>query len=203
MEKKQQTGLSPKELWKKHKSNILFVLFLAWMILFPQNPVRIWMTKGVGWVRMMVEPLEKKPEKYRQLTVENKEWQITGLDGQTYRLKDFEGKPLVINVWATWCPPCVAELPSLESLYREYGDRVHFIFLADDRPDKVKAFLQQRQLDIPVYFSASRRPFALRSESIPTTFVLDKNMQIRVRKTGAMDWHTKKVTRLLDKYIKE
>ncbi|NPA43331.1 MAG: TlpA family protein disulfide reductase [Chlorobi bacterium] len=198
-----QKGLSPRQLWKKHKANIFFVLFLAWMILFPRNPVRIWMTKGAGLLRMAVERIELPEKKQETLRPQDLQWQLTDLAGKTVTLEQLGDKPVLINVWATWCPPCVAELPSLEQLYRRYGDRVHFVFLADDDPAKVRAFLDKRGLDIPVYFETAPRPFALRTSAIPTTFVLDRNRRVRVRKTGAMNWNSRKVRKLLDRLLAE
>jgi len=205
MEKKipHQGGLSPKELWQKHKSNIVFVVFLAWMILFPRNPVRIAMTKGTGIIRTTVERLELPRKKQQRLRPEDMRWQLIDSGGKIYSFKDFSDKPVVINVWATWCPPCVAELPSLIKLHETYGNRVHFIFLADDRPEKVRQFLQQKNWNIPVYYSGSKRPFLLQSESIPATFIIDRHQIIRVRKTGAMNWNTPKVKKLMDKLLRE
>ncbi len=195
--------LSPKNLWKKHKFDILFVLFVLWMFLFPKNPVRILLTDWVGKARTAVESFELDNEDQVILSGKDLSWKLVDGNGEAITLEHLKGKPVLINVWATWCPPCVAELPSLEKLYSVYGNRVHFVFLAEDDPKKVKDFLAKRNLDLPVYFSASSRPFVLQSQSIPTTFILDKNMRLKVRKTGAMDWNAQKIRKLLDKYSEE
>ncbi len=198
---KKETSSSQKSFFKKQWSNILFVLFLAYMIFVPQNPVRIWLTKAVGLVRTQVESFEL--DEAEQYVLQNKdwEWQLLDMNNQIHTLKEFKGKPILINVWATWCPPCVAELPSLEKLYKARGNEVFFIFLAEDEPSKVQNFLKQRKLEIPVFFAVTPRPPMLKSSSIPTTFILDKNGVIKVRKTGAMDWNTEKIKDLLKKYV--
>ncbi len=185
--------------WRKHLSNILFVLFLAWMIIFPKNPVRIWMTEAMGFLRTQVESFELDKDEQYTFTPKDYRWQLVDLQGNPVRFSEFKEKTVLINAWATWCPPCVAELPSLEKLYRDYGQKTVFIFLAEDRPAKVETFLQQKNLQIPVYFSYTNRPPMLATRSIPTTFIIDKKGVIRVRKTGAMDWNTRKIRKLLDK----
>ncbi len=185
--------------WRRHLSNILFVLFLAWMVLFPKNPVRIWLTEAMGFLRTQVESFELDQDEQYTFTDKDYRWQLMDLQGNPVTFSRFKGKTVLINAWATWCPPCVAELPSLEKLYRDYGQETVFIFLAEDRPNKVQAFLKQRHLDIPVYFSYANRPPMLATRSIPTTFIIDKKGVIRVRKTGAMDWNTRKIRKLLDK----
>ncbi len=199
---KKKTSSSQKSFLKKQWSNILFVLFLAYMIFVPQNPVRIWLTKAVGLVRTQVESFELKNEEQYTLRDNDWEWQLLDLNNQIHTLKEFKDKPILINVWATWCPPCVAELPSLAKLYKARGNEVFFIFLAEDEPSKVQNFLKQRNLEIPVFFAVTPRPPMLKSSSIPTTFIIDKNGVIKVRKTGAMDWNTEKVKNLLKKYRK-
>ncbi len=199
----QKEPLSPRNLWKKHKSDILFVVFVLLMFIFPKNPLRILLTDMMGKARTVVESFELNKKDRKILSDKDLEWQLVTMDGQVVSLAQFSDKPVLINVWATWCPPCVAELPSLEKLYQDYGDRVHFIFLADDNPDKVQDFLARKNLKIPVYFSATARPFVLKSGSIPTTFILDKNHRLRVKKTGAMNWNAAKIRNLLDKYIAE
>ncbi len=189
--------------WRKQWSNILFVLFLAWMLFFPKNPVRIWLTEAMGFLRTQVESFELDKDEQYSLRPVDFQWKLYDLQGNEMTFAQFKGKPVLINLWATWCPPCVAELPSLAALRKAYGDRVHFIFLAEDHPEKVRAFLRERQLDIPVYFSGRGRPPMIQSRSIPTTFIIDKQGRIRVKKTGAMDWNTGKIKKLLDKYSNE
>ena len=61
-------------------------------------------------------------------------------------------KPLYLNFWATWCPPCVGEMPAIEAMYRKYGDRLHFAAVSvDDEKGAAAAFIQSRGLTVPVY----------------------------------------------------
>ncbi len=190
--------------WKnyaaKHKWDIAFVLFLAYMIFVPQNPVRIFLTELVGKARTGIEGITL--DKDEQVSLDENVWQWTLADdrGNTLRLGDLRGKPVLINFWSVTCPPCVAELPSLAGLYKDYGQKVHFLFVSLDSPGRAQEFLQQRGLDIPVYFRASGTPGVFRTNVIPTTIIIDAGGVMRVKKTGALDWNSSRVKRLLDQW---
>ena len=109
----------------------------------------------------------------------------------------------ITKVAATWCPPCVAEMPSFLKLYEDYGDKVDFFFVANDKKDKVTAFLQKKGYEFPVYFEKSRGPELLSSNSIPATFILNKSGEIVVDERGVADWNSDSTRALLDTLIAE
>ena len=190
--------------WKKyavkHKWDIAFVLFFAYMIFVPQNPVRMFLTEWVGKARTGIEGITL--DKDEQVTLDDAVWQWTLVDaaGKNVRLGDLKDKPVLINFWSVTCPPCVAELPSLEKLYKEYNGKVHFLFVSLDNPERAKSFLQQRGLDIPVHFRTSNTPGIFRADYIPTTIIIDADGVMRAKKTGALDWHSSHVKNLLDQW---
>ena len=183
---------------KKHWSNILFFGLLIFMFTPPGMPLRALLIKGVSYITSRVENLEIDKDEQLQLTDYN--WQLADSKGNPVNLADYKGQVVLINNWATWCPPCVAEMPSLQKLYDTYHDRVRFLFVAHDKPEKVQVFMQKNKLNLPVYFMQSNMPAMLQSPSIPTTFILDKNGKIVVKKTGAADWNSAQVHKILDKY---
>ncbi len=170
------------------------------MIFVPQNPVRIFLTEMVGKARISIEGLTLDKDEQVKLDSTALQWTLADARGNTLRLGDLRGKPVLINFWSVSCPPCVAELPSLAALYRDYGQKVHFVFVSLDSPERARDFLQKRGLNIPLYFRASNTPGPLRSRVIPTTVIIDANGIMRVKKTGAMDWHSSRVKRLLDQW---
>ena len=125
-------------------------------------------------------------------------WKLTDLSGKTVRFEDLLDKPVFVNFWATWCPPCRAELPGIQKLYEQYKGKVHFLLLSDEPPGKVKAFAQQHHyLNLPFY----RYPFTTRdfaTKSIPATFILSKKGKVVLIKKGAARWDSDKVKKLLD-----
>ena len=164
-------------------------------------PLRAFLIKGVSYITSRVENLEIAKEDRLKLTDYN--WQLVTTDKHSYNLQDYKGRVILINNWATWCPPCVAEIPSLAKLYKQYNGQVVFLFVAQDKPEKVVTFLQKNNLEIPVVFMQSGTPQLLQSSSIPTTFIINKQGEIVVKKTGAADWNSGQVHKILNKLIKE
>lgn len=79
---------------------------------------------------------------------------ITSMDGKELTLADLKGKPLFINFWASWCPPCRAEMPHIQAAYEKYGDRVEFVMvntIETDTIEDIKAYMSEAQLTFPVY----------------------------------------------------
>ena len=134
---------------------------------------------------------------------EELQWSLVTLDGRRVTLGDYRRKVVFINFWATWCPPCRAEMPGIEKLYKEYGDRVVFLMIAGDTPQKVKAYIGSNGYTFPVLIQSSAAPPALRSRSIPTTFIIDREGNIVLRHKGASKWNARKIKRLLDKLLEE
>ena len=182
---------------KKQWSNILFFGLLIFMLTPAGLPLRALLIKGVSYITSRIENLEIDKEKQLELNTYN--WELMKPDGQLINLEDYKGQVILINNWATWCPPCIAEMPSLVKLYPQYKDKVEFVFVAQDKPEKVATFLKKNNWQIPVYYMQSNPPASLQSGSIPTTFIIDKQGHIVVKKTGAADWNSGQVHKILDK----
>ncbi|HNV29472.1 MAG TPA: TlpA disulfide reductase family protein [Cyclobacteriaceae bacterium] len=90
-------------------------------------------------------------------------------------LAQFKGKVVFINNWASWCPPCIAEMPSIHNLKNQLKtENIVFVMVSyDDAPKKALRFMQKKNFEFEVYFPGKKYPF--HTESIPATFVLDKN----------------------------
>lgn len=120
-------------------------------------------------------------------------------DGNTVRLSDKFGKPVVINFWATWCPPCKQELPDFDKLCKEYGDRVVFMMvnLTDgyrDTVDGTKRFVSGKGYTFPVYFDTKDyAASAYNVSSIPQTTFIDAKGNIYTTRIGAMNEATLRI----------
>ncbi len=140
-------------------------------------------------------------EEEKQLVLRNYDWHLVDFQGLPSPFENYRDKVLVINFWATWCPPCVAEMPSFELLYQDYGDKVGFLFIAEDDVEKVTAFIQKKGYTLPVYFSTSQAPDILISNSLPTSYIIDRKGKVIVKEIGAADWNSKSTTDILDKLL--
>jgi thiol-disulfide isomerase/thioredoxin len=107
----------------------------------------------------------------------------------------------LINIWATWCAPCIAEMPSIEKLYIDYKDDVHFVIATYEDKSLVDAFLQKQNLNLPVYRNQTKEPLLLHSKTIPATFILNTKGEIIVSEKGTSNWNSKSVRELLDQLI--
>ena len=108
---------------------------------------------------------------------------LVALDGQPARLSDLRGKVVLLNFWATWCPPCKAEMPDLETLYREYGGAHGFVVVGvnyEEDTAPVEAFIRERGLSFPVWLDARGEAGAqLGVRGLPVSFIIDREGYLR------------------------
>jgi peroxiredoxin len=102
---------------------------------------------------------------------------LTELNGKTWTLKEQRGKVVLLNFWATWCPPCRKEMPDLEALYQQFKDQgLEILAVSDEDAGKVRPFIAQQKVTYPVLLDPGRKVNELfQIEGIPKTFVYDRN----------------------------
>ncbi len=109
---------------------------------------------------------------------------VQTIDGKTLSLSDLKGKGVILNFWATWCPPCRAEIPAMIELQKEYEGKFTFIGIAlNDQEDKVRAFISEKGMNYPVAMNNGLATLYGKLiqgglQSIPTSFVIDKHGNI-------------------------
>jgi peroxiredoxin len=116
---------------------------------------------------------------------------LTDLNGKSWTLKDLKGKVVLLNFWATWCPPCRKEMPDLEALYKRFGSQGLVILGIDDEEGaKVQPFIAKQGITYPVLLDPGRKVNTLfQIEGIPKTFVYDRDGKIV---TQSIDMRTQK-----------
>ena len=186
-----------KKIKRKQLSNALFILALI-LLLF--TPVGFFVKVNLGRLFAQSAAILKTE---MQTPLRSYDWQLTSLNGQTFNFEQQKGKVVLINFWATWCPPCVAEMPSLQNLYKDYGGKVEFMFVAQDKLVKVKSFMQKKEYNFPVYFNLTEPPSLLTSKTIPTTYIINKKGEIVVAEVGLANWNSSETRELLDKLLEE
>lgn len=125
-------------------------------------------------------------------------WRLADLEGREVAFEDLVGAPVVLNFWATWCAPCVAELRSLEALARSLaGEDVRFVVVSPQERGAVADWVARRGYALPFYVEATRIPAAFGLEAVPTTWLLDRDGRVVLHHRGAADWDRDEVRALL------
>lgn len=123
---------------------------------------------------------------------------IEDLDGRRLELSALAGRVAVVHVWATWCGPCVRELPQIQALADSLsGDGVAVVAVSDEDPKKVRAFLEKRGLRLPAYVAREPLPKEFRTPAIPATFIVAPDGAIVAKHVGAAGWDHESVRRYL------
>lgn len=117
------------------------------------------------------------------------DFELRSLDGETYRLSDFRGQPVMVNFWATWCQPCLAEHPVLVAGARQYAGRATFLgVIYQDEPEKIRRYLDARGEWGPTLVdSDSKAAISFGVYGAPETFFIDPEGVIVEKVTGAMN----------------
>ncbi len=116
-------------------------------------------------------------------------WTFHTLDGAPATLGDFKGQVVVLNFWATWCGPCVAEMPSLDKLRKALSaDAVAFVLVSDEDAETIRTFLAKRTFSLTSYRSQAAAPALFATDGIPTTFIVAPDGRVVVRHVGMARW---------------
>jgi thiol-disulfide isomerase/thioredoxin len=129
---------------------------------------------------------------------------LKSMDGNAVKLSQFRGKAVFMNLWASWCPPCVAEMPGIQRLYEQTDtSKVVFVMLSlDENFEKARKFMKRKQHTFPVYQLAGALPDAYNTASIPATFIISPDGRIVVRKEGMAQYDDDQFIRFLRELAK-
>lgn len=124
--------------------------------------------------------------------------------GQPWQVHETQGDVLFMNFWATWCAPCLAEMPAIARLEEDYGDRIEFIMVSFDQDFEVAREYLTRQSDrLEPLRPTSSIPASLTTGLIPTTVVVDRQGRIAVHEAGMADYDSRRFRDVLDRLIAE
>lgn len=121
---------------------------------------------------------------------------VTDKDGNTVKLSDMRGKPIVVNFWASWCPPCKAEMPDFEEMYKKYGDEVTFMMVNMTDGDRETVELAKKHVadngfTFPVYFDTElSAAYAYYVTSLPATYFIDADGNLVTHAIGMISAET-------------
>ena len=133
---------------------------------------------------------------------------LTDMDGEKHTLDDYRGKVIMLNLWATWCPPCLREIPSMESIFQDLKDK-GFVVLAVNQfetPDHVFAYMGQLSVypTFPVLFDRDSKVSELYGvKGLPTTLLINKQGQVAYRALGGRDFNHPRVRAIVNQLLTE
>ncbi len=126
--------------------------------------------------------------------------------GNIQNTKSLRGKVVFINFWASWCPPCRAEFPSIEALYSNYKDNPNMFFLMINEDNNLAAahsYLEKENYTVPFYKSKGNVSEEIYTGMLPTTIVLDKEGRIRLHHTGFANYGSEKFMKQIEDLMRE
>ncbi len=131
----------------------------------------------------LLDPIPDKPEAPG--------FELQGADGEIYRLADLQGRPVIVNFWATWCPPCRAEMPAMERAWERLKDQEVMLVAVNvgESAEEIKAFAEQVQVSFPLPMDTDMEVTqSWPMTGLPTTFVVDPRGRLVYRAQGERDW---------------
>ncbi len=143
-----------------------------------------------------------------QQTMDAPPFSAEDMNGKQVSLDSLKGKVVLLNLWATWCPPCRSEMPSMEKLYQKLKDS-NFIILAISTPappretrEKIVDFINDNGYTFPVLIDDSREiSYQYGSGSIPTSWIIDAEGKVLARFVGAMEWDSEFMVKVFEELI--
>lgn len=185
-------------------SNITTAIMTVFLVLMLVNPsVKAAVMQGLMKVGLFQPSIPKEEKIDAEMAPD---MAFSGADGKTFTLSSLRGKVVFLNFWATWCPPCRAEMPSINALYERFKNDKNVIFLAvdtDGNYKKAKSFMNRKKFGLPVYIADTQIPGQLLGKAIPTTVIINKSGQIAFRQEGAADYGNEKFMEYFGKFIQQ
>ena len=164
---------------------------------------------SIMYLKEVIEAPKLEPPSSQEMEVstidfESNMLQFSDLDNNIFNIQKFKGKNLFINYWATWCNPCLAEMPYMVELYEKYKNEkdIIFLFLSREELKTIKNYIPKDEnlQKLPLYKIITDDEFFATS-GIPTTFIIDSGGEVLVKDLGTAFWNDKSVFTFIDSLI--
>lgn len=188
-----------KKHFKKYLSNGIFIAILAVLLFVPS--AKALLLQGLMQIGLFNPNISSEKNVVQPVL----DLKFKDQNGQVVTLNDLRGKVVFLNFWATWCPPCLAEMPSINKLYEQnkgYDDVVFIMLDADSNFEKASGYMKRKNYQMPVYQMASSVPEQIFSGSLPTTVVFDKKGRLSFQHAGAANYNSQKFIDFIEKLRK-
>lgn len=192
--KKSKVGSPWWAVFRKHGFSIMMGFFVV--MLFVSPDFKSWTMRQLMHTGLFNASIEHNKDRGASLEWDVLDFSFEDETGNVRQLSSLKGKVVFINFWASWCPPCRAEFPSIQALYSRFDDHpdLFFLMINEDR-DRLAAmnFLQKEGYEnMPMYRSRGPVPEEIYSGTLPTTVIIDKNGYIRMHRTGFTNYGSRK-----------
>ena len=151
-----------------------------------------------------LEPPSAQDMKVTTIDFDSNVLQFSDLENNIFTLQNFKGKNLFINYWATWCNPCLAEMPYMAELYENYKDEedIIFLYLSREKLEVIKNYIPKDESlqQLPIYKIITDDEFFATS-GIPTTFIINSGGEVIVKDLGSAFWNDESVFKFIDNLI--
>jgi thiol-disulfide isomerase/thioredoxin len=191
--------------WKENRSllqkagDILFWMIL--ILLIVPGPRKTIATAANKVFLNVKNPRLEKEENQVRLTDFDYNWVLAWGVNEPFYFSSIRDEVAFINFWATWCPPCVAELSEIQSLYEKYGNQVAFMMVTDQQPEVVEAFMDKHGYRFPVFYQGTKTPAVFEHKAIPTTYIVSRDGYVVTKKTGAANWDSKATEKIFEELL--
>ena len=164
---------------------------------------------SVMYLNEVIDAPELKKPSSREMKVTTIDYdsnvlQFSDLENNMFTIQDFKGKNLFINYWATWCNPCLAEMPYMAELYENFKDEedIIFLYLSREKLETIKNYIPKDESlqQLPIYKIITDDEFFATS-GIPTTFIINSDGEVIVKDLGSAFWNDESVFKFIDNLI--
>ena len=202
---------------KKLYSIIIILIIILSFLSYKYNDTNKQLEKYKGYYKdlsvmylneVIDAPELKKPSsremKVTTIDFESNMLQFSDLENNIFSIQNFKGKNLFINYWATWCNPCLAEMPYMAELYEKYKDEedIIFLYLSREKLETIKDYIPKDESlqQLPIYKIVTDDEFFATS-GIPTTFIVNSDGEVIVKDLGSAFWNDESVFKFIDNLI--
>ena len=187
---------------KKNWATIIFGGLVVMMFVSPDS--KAWLMRQMISTGLFNSKIEE--QKSDNIIKVSENFSVKAESGIIINTSELKGKVVFINFWASWCPPCRAEFPSVQKLYEKYSGNKDLVFLTvnlDEQVEKGKIYLEKEEFTVPFLIPNGNIPKEFFGGSLPTTVVLDKSGKIRMHHTGMADYSKESFYKEINQLLKE